>query len=333
MNLPVASYLKKTRKRLEKYLPVLWHGRNLPKATSTTQLFWLLKHNLFREYANVYNEHIRRYDSYYRSSLSPMIVYAPMKVGSQTIRRSLEAMMQHPVLHRHFLFEENRNRWFDEAQELFQHDWHTTERYLVMKAKRLARIRYGRALIQNYSGKRWKVISLVREPIDRLCSLFFHFMGRFHHDWLCDDVQYLDTQRLLSVFEKLQESYLKNEMLVTWFGCELQRAFGINVFDKDFDTEKGYQFYTGPKADLLLLRLENLNECYQKAFQQFGGIRLPELFISNRSQDKGYDGIYSHFKQRVTFSAEYIDRVYELPYVRHFYSRDEIAHWKNRWTR
>lgn len=107
----------------------------------------------------------------------------------------------------------------------------------------------------------------------------------------------------------------------------------IDVFSSEFPKSKGYEIYETKHADLLLLKLENLNNCASDAFKTFLDIDGFTLAKSNIGDNKAYRNIYRRFLESIVLPDSYIDKMYTSKYVRHFYSEKEIEAFKARWCR
>lgn len=118
-----------------------------------------------------------------------------------------------------------------------------------------------------------------------------------------------------------------------WFDSQLKAVFDIDVFSSEFPKEKGYHIYRGERADLLLIRLENLNDCYRETFKEFLGIQDFRLINVNRAQDKAYYPVYRDFIENADLPADFVDKMLASEYARHFYSPEEIAGFRAKWTR
>ena len=106
-----------------------------------------------------------------------------------------------------------------------------------------------------------------------------------------------------------------------------------DVFAQPFPTSKGYHIYSGANADLLLLRLEDLDRCAGVAFKEFLNIDGFSIESANVSADKEYGSEYSEFTRKLTLPASYIDHMYQSRFMRHFYSADERERFRLKWLR
>jgi hypothetical protein len=118
-----------------------------------------------------------------------------------------------------------------------------------------------------------------------------------------------------------------------FFDIQLQPIFGIDVFGSEFSQSKGYKIYKGERADLLLIRLESLDQCARDAFKAFLDVDDFVLLKANTAKEKEYAPLYQKFRESITFSDAYVDQMYTSKYMRHFYTQDEITRFKSKWCR
>ncbi len=294
-------------------------------------LLWCIKYGQLLSYVPSYLEILEQNDRQYAKSENPIIVYQMGKVGSSTVQKSLAGVIKAPVFHAHYLFEEDYIDVFNKHYTKIPLSLSQKHRLI---ARKMARARYLEKLIYTSDDKKWKIITLVRDPIGRNISDIFQLIYGERADILTnEDNQKLEEKlvQLLEIFQKRQTYYY--EYLSMWFDRELKKVFGVDVFLSEFPKEKGYHIYTGEKADVLLIRLESLNTCYNKAFHEFLGLENISLFKTNRSQDKGYDILYKLFQKSVNFPPGFLEKMYSLKYVRHFYTEREINNFTAKWSR
>jgi hypothetical protein len=106
----------------------------------------------------------------------------------------------------------------------------------------------------------------------------------------------------------------------------------LNLFDCDFDVEKGYQVYNEKNFDILVIKLEVLSMVFRDAFKELLGIEIPKLSIANEGSDKSDSKIISKVKTNFKIPSESIEKVYSSEYVQKFYSLREIETFKKRWS-
>ena len=182
--------------------------------------------------------------------------------------------------------------------------------------------------------KHRKLITLVRDPVSAYVSSFFQgWRYDIPHLMQYDAANLTEAQiaELTETLLKRREKFLTR--WETWFDDEIKNVFGIDVFAAPFDPRAGYGIYHAERVDLLLLTLESLNRCHQAAFRDFMGIPDFQLVPTNVGAAKVYHDIYKEFARRVRLPADFLDAAYQLSYVKHFYTEEEIAAFRRKWER
>jgi hypothetical protein len=257
----------------------------------------------------------------------PVIIFQAGKVGSTSVQRMLEqADLNGPVFHVHVLNAiESRYRQICKEVGL-------TPREYFVRSNHLEVSRYlHREIKRGLKGKKWKVITLVRDPLEQKISSFFQLI-----DLIVPDFQLRYRSKTLTI-EVLTEIFLNRynleRVLADWFDMQMRPVFGIDVYSSEFPKSKGYEIYHGEQADLLLIRLEDLDRCAGEAFGEFLGLTEVNLINHNRGAAKGYATAYGEFKQMVSLPGAYVNAVYESRRARHFYTEEEIKAFKAQYTR
>jgi hypothetical protein len=263
-----------------------------------------------------------------------ILVYQMGKVGSTTVRVSLRAAgLDVPVRQIHFLSQDI----IDENERILRKRFPSVKRGFLYR--HLWECQYLRKQVdKGLKGRRWRVVTLTRDPIARNISAFFQTL----------QVQLLDSGRRCKIkswygfeitidiedIECLVDLFLEkwdHDTPLVYFDRELKGVLGIDVFSREFSTSKGYQIYREEPADVLLIRLENLSQCAQDAFGEFLNIDGFTLVRANVSSDKAYHAIYQKFLDSVVLPDSYVDRMYTSKYAQHFYSEEEIDLFRARW--
>ena len=254
------------------------------------------------------------------------------KVGSSTVQASLVALdLDQPVYHVHFLNPARVRQIEQQRRKYFR-----TERYGLLRRPWLYEFLYEQI---EKKDRHWKLVTLVREPIARNISTFFENLEVTEK---ADTSAYavrsayydFDVEVTLEKMDPLIELFferLVHERPLRYFDDEISTVFGINVFDSGFPLERGFRIYQGENADLLLIRLENLDQCAAAAFKEFLGVDGFSLISANVASDKIYAPLYRAFKNSIRLPQDYIDRMYDSTYSCHFYSAEEIQQFRRRW--
>lgn len=252
-----------------------------------------------------------------------IIVYQMGKVGSSTVVASLKALdLGNTVYHIHTLTKEGLEageRIYRDLQSNFFNRYPNRSRHLL--ASRLLIKQKNQGL----GDTRWKVVTLVRDPIARNISAFF----QVSEQWLPDSSQIRLTQSEDAIRIFLDQ-YEHKEPLV-WFDREFKPALGVDVYASDFDPSEGYKIYSAGPIEILLIRLESLNQCAHEAMQKFLDIDHFNLVTANVAEEKSYSAAYNAFKKRIVLPDSYIEMMYTSRYAQHFYSENEIAAFTKKW--
>jgi len=255
----------------------------------------------------------------------PIVVFQMGKVGSSTIVESLKALnLGLPIYHVHHLTQDGLE--FAEKMSLARgRPRPAGEHYFTSQYLR-------RQLAKHSNGRRWNVVTLVREPIARNISAFFHTLDAWYPEF---NHQHGDINESVP-FAELTSVFLEefpHELPLTWFDSEMKCAFGVDVFSSEFPKQKGYDIYQGERVNLLVIRLEDIAKCGQQAFSEFLDIEQFTLVNANVGSEKAYGTAYQKFLESIVLPYSYIERMYASKYARHFYSEEEIRAFKAKWLK
>jgi len=186
---------------------------------------------------------------------------------------------------------------------------------------------------KNFKSKKWKVISLVRDPVARQVSDFIkngydYFPNLMHPDGKPDIQKSLD--HLESLFRDFDE---RKDYACTWFDQEMKTVFGVDIFAHTFDKQKGYTIITDDNVDLLLITLESMNECFVSAMREFFGLSDIQMIKANVSANGSFASEYKAIVNNFRLPADMLDKIYFTRFTRHFYSDLKIGAFKNKWLK
>lgn len=277
--------------------------------------YWLYKRLRYREFRSALE-----------SGKKPLVIYQMGKVGSSTIVNSLQRLPVDYHIHQvHVLTHD----WIEKVHRQYMHASAVQGRPII-EPHILSSMYVREKLDCPAPADKWKVISLVRDPIARNISCFFQAFHIYFPEYgkhLEDGG--LDTGTLLKVFhEKFQE----HETPLIWFETHMEPVFGIDVYAEPFAKEKGFRIYRNDHAELLVLRMEDIDLCAREAFREFLGIEDFVVAPKNITGNKGYSSLYGKFKEEVVISHEMLDHMYASRYMRHFYTEKEIQAFRRRWS-
>lgn len=229
------------------------------------------------------------------------IVYTMAKVGSSSVYTILGFRIpHHSLFHMHFLTEEGFVR-----REKFHKD-----SAITLQDRKLQQ------LIKSSPQRRLKIITLVREPVSRNISDLFENLPIYVPGKKTDAI----------TLQELMFTYQNNgfEHVLNWFEKEFNQFLEFDIYRVAFNKKEGYQIYSTPAFDLLVIRLEDLNNCFSKALAEFTGIKFKKLVKANESHKKSSAALHAAFKKQFSMDGQELEKIYSSTYVRHFYTPDEI---------
>ena len=259
-----------------------------------------------------------------------IIILTMGKVGSMTLKHSLNAVSH---LHRHRI--QKAHFISREGEQYYEHIFHSgyaswsefprkTKLLIARRALQAREIRRDLA-----RGTKCKFVTVVRDPVATNLSGFFH-----NYLWWPNELQKRCRSGVRSCVDDISDQFLKrypHQIPITWFDMELTGALGIDFYADEFPASRGYKIYQGPHADVLVLRLENLNACAGEAFREFLGIDDFHLVRMNQAEDKWYNKAYQDFKRLVALPNGYLTEMYAAPWCKQFYRPHELTEFRQRW--
>jgi len=281
-----------------------------------------------------YHYRLRRADRRYNKE-PPLLVHQMGKVGSSSVTRSLKmAKIDRHVYHTHFLAPELVDKYEKKRREYLGTDREGALKHIWQYQHLRKQIKRG------LSGKKWKIITLVRDPIARNLSDFFEHIevlpSESDQQWKLRSIEYDYEITIKNNLEELIEIFFKkykHDIAMKYFDREFKGIFNIDLFSSDFPTSKGYRIYKTREVDVLLMRLENLNSCFTEAIKEFLNIDNVTLITQRVGGQKEYADLYQMFKDTICFPESYIDKMYSSKFARHFYSEAEIEQFRAKWSR
>ena len=242
----------------------------------------------------------------------PVLVYQVGKVGSSTIYYSLKAAGVN-CEHVHRIVPENIERIAQERRNAG----------LPVKDERL-----GLALNDRLQRRRDKVrvVTMVREPVSRNISAFFQNLADYYGG---DPLGSIPVDEAIRRF--LDE--YPHHVPIEWFDTEFARATGISVFDYPFPHADQWMKIIEGRFEILILRVEAPDRVKKEAVEAFLGIGEIDLVRTNVGEGKEYASLYNDFRRQVRLPEEYVDRLLNSTYSRHFYSGAELEEIRNSWIR
>lgn len=215
----------------------------------------------------------------------PVFIYQMGKVASSSIHHSLKKQYPGPVAHAHHIGSDN---W---ASELF-YKWYQ-------------------------QGRTIKIISPIRDPIGYNISSFFQNFEKITGSPFSNSKH--KTSELIQLFLKKSD----HEAPLYWFDNNLKKHFDIDVFDCKFPND-GYKIYQYNNIDLLIFHITISDTDKENIIRKF--LNLPKFTLHNRniSSKKAYRQDYHNFKKRLRLPEDYLLKMKNSKFFKHFYSMQEI---------
>lgn len=251
------------------------------------------------------------------------------KVGSRTVYTTLrQGLSAAAVFHTHFLSSEGLE-WL----EKFVED-HWDEQ--IRPGHLWDGLFVADSLRDQSQSRRWRFVTLVRDPLARAISEFF--------EELDVHARYPFAERMKAVGEtgvsdELSELLLRRlddeldwEQAYSWFDREMRGPTGIDVFAGEMDPAAPSWEWRGDQVDLLLLKTECLSEgglTALRAFTQAPGLSLK---ARNTGSAKYYAEVYRQVLGTLHIGEKLLERCYGSRQVKSFYSLEELDRFRFRWA-
>lgn len=249
----------------------------------------------------------------------PVLVYTAPKVASTAVTVALQAAGQ-SVFHVHMISAASM-RGLREA----------------MRQRGLARMKWdslglediGNALASELIEPRHRarVVSLVRDPVARNISFYFETLEVL---WQTERAhERVSLERLLAEFHER----FRHERGVEWFDNEFKPVLGLDVYEHPFPHDQGYQRIDSGPYEVLIMRHDLDDRVKEKCLAELVGAGTVSLTPKNVSSQKPYADVYREFLRRVELPEDYVNRLLDSKYARHFYGPEELARFRAKWLK
>lgn len=253
----------------------------------------------------------------------PVFVYQMAKVGSRSVEAALRSSflaegLMAEIHHVHTLarIEQRRKQMSEQLADPSD---------ALRSLDHAARIR---SILEDHRVGGFDVVTLVREPVARAVSAFFHRLSWHLPDWkkLVANGD-LEPARLVDIFLDIERPWESD-----WFDEELKPVCCIDVYRFRFPADEGFSIYEVPDspARVLLIRTEDLDRVGPWALSRFFQIGVGAIPRINTAEDRPQGRLYRAFVSR-GLPKYFVERCYRTKMARHFYTTSEIESFKRRW--
>ena len=170
--------------------------------------------------------------------------------------------------------------------------------------------------------KNTKIITLVREPLARNMSMFFHDLDAYiyaaHTNCLNTRQRALPTRhQSRSLLTDIFNQEFNHHYPLTWFDKEFMVMTGIDIYQHSFDIEQGIGYAQHQGTEVICLRIDKLQE-HSASLSRFVGQPI-ELMTQNKAEDKWYAELYQAFKSDYVLSKPLKTELYNSKYYQKFF--------------
>lgn len=245
---------------------------------------------------------------------SPILIYTSPKTGSSTVKTSLQSLYPNvPIYKVHYLSSRNiaisANKYRKE---------NNANPPVIMRSKIIGQE------IEANPDLNWRIICLTREPFGRAISALFQIIERRYPEFIDENGDVIIDDAIALLTAELNNFDRESNRICQWFDEELKQVFGIDVYEYPFDYEKGFTIINKDNIQVLVIRLENLSNCFAEAVSNLlDSSQDIQLINRNLSKNKRHFSAYKTCKQKIVLPETVCQKICDSRYVKHFYSEDE----------
>ena len=123
----------------------------------------------------------------------------------------------------------------------------------------------------------------------------------------------------------------EHSFALSWFDEHFQPLTHIDVYKKPFPIDRKWQIYNRGSTQALVYRVDLKRSEQAKLISNFLEIELDEMKVINRSEDRNYAKLYSQFRESIKFPEQYIKRMHNSRFAKHFWSQEELKAAADKW--
>jgi len=199
-----------------------------------------------------------------------------------------------------------------------------------------------------------RVVSGIRDPVDRATSLLFFCADFYGHRTLPVSFrQGATTAFLTEYFVDIWRKGLAGQIPATtfeailcyafmdyrdWFAKEMLGCLGIDVTSHPFDFNQFNLSLSSDNVCFFAYRFEDLKEDNDRwpkvasAASRFAGAPIVTLPKINATKDRRAAELYQRFREQLIVPDDVLEEIYSAPILNHFYTSDELAKFRLRWS-
>ncbi len=247
----------------------------------------------------------------------PVVVFTPQKTGSTAASTALERQPELVISKVHTLMP--------------SHDWHGDLRnHVHPDGTILSGSHYSEAArrVILESPRPAQFVVTLREPVGTNLSCFA-FLA--HRVWMRDmrsSIGRLSGPDLAKLFL----ARFPHESIAVWPRAELAPSLNFDPYAQPFPHATGWQRIQSGRWDILILRADLPDPAKSEALRAFTG--LPAITVLRaRESGEGAGGMYGRLKSAIHAYPEYIHKMLDTEYARHYWSAEELAATRAKWLK
>ncbi len=258
---------------------------------------------------------------YFNMKKDKVIIYQMGKVGSSTVYNTIKYMnTSYALYHIHWFSDIGIER----AENYFKNSSSQKIPMHIRRSKILKRF-------INMKNENIKIISITREPVARLISDVFQNIHYYNHEFIDDELLNIkEIQK--SIENQLKNFDIHSEYASTWFDVEFSKALDLNIYNYPFNKDIGYVIIKHRNIEILLLRMETMNDVLIDALKEFLDYAQDiKTMNTNIGEEKEFSIEQKFVKNNVKVDEKKLKEIYSSEYVSHFYSNEQVESFIQKW--
>lgn len=233
-----------------------------------------------------------------------VLVYQMGKVASSTIYHALKIRKDCHAFHTHYLNDVDHNLSLLQPDRRAQLS-HDLKRQLILPKVPA------------------KIITLVRDPLERNISEFFENDLEAKYTEATDENVDALIQRFINTYDHSEA--------LNWFQNEFDPALQTEMFQHPFDADLGWSKYTDAPYEILCLKTTLPDKLKGEVIEDFLGIQNLKLIRVNETKKNRSHLCYRKFKERIQYPEHIVNAAINSEFTQRFFSQHEIEKMKNKW--
>jgi hypothetical protein len=168
--------------------------------------------------------------------------------------------------------------------------------------------------------KKIVIITGVRDPFSRYISAFF------------EQSHYLNFDTNIESNENILIKLIQHgnfESTLEWFDKEINKTFGINIYEHKFNKSKGYQIISKKNIEIFIFRLDKLNNLEN----ELGDFLANKKFKLHSHNILENNLNYRKIKKSYKFDSSDFENALSSNYMKHFFDKQDIIKLREKWMK